>query len=43
MSLLSAGHVRAVVDREVNLGGVAEALGQLRDRNVIGRIVVRPA
>jgi NADPH:quinone reductase len=42
MSRLSAGDIRAVVDREVTLSGVAEALGQLRDRKVIGRIVVRP-
>jgi NADPH:quinone reductase len=43
MGRLSAGEIRAVVDHEVDLSGVAEALGQLRDRNVIGRIVVRPA
>jgi NADPH2:quinone reductase len=42
MSRLSAGDIRVVVDREVTLSGVAETLGQLRDRKVIGRIVVRP-
>jgi NADPH2:quinone reductase len=42
MSRLSAGEVRALISREVGLDGVAAALGQLRDREVIGRIVVRP-
>jgi NADPH2:quinone reductase len=42
MSLLSAGAVRALISREVGLRDVAAALGQLRDREVIGRVVVRP-
>lgn len=42
MGLLSTGAVRALVSREVSLSGVPAALGQLRDREVIGRIVVRP-
>jgi NADPH:quinone reductase len=43
MGWLSAGDIRAVVDRETNLSGVGEGLGRLRDRSVIGRIVARPA
>jgi NADPH2:quinone reductase len=43
MRLLGTGRIRAVVSRQVGLGGVAEALDQLRDRAVIGRVVVRPS
>jgi len=42
MSLLSTGAIHALVSREVGLRDVAAALGQLRDREVIGRVVVRP-
>lgn len=42
MRLLSAGTVRALVSREVGLDAVASALADLRDRAVIGRVVVRP-
>jgi len=42
MTLLSAGAIRALISREVGLRDVAAALGQLRDREVIGRVVVRP-
>ncbi len=42
MTWLRTGTIRAVVDREIDLDGVADGLGQLRDRAVIGRIVVRP-
>jgi NADPH:quinone reductase-like Zn-dependent oxidoreductase len=42
MSLLSTGAIRALISREVGLRDVAAALGQLRDREVIGRVVVRP-
>ncbi|HSO96405.1 MAG TPA: NADPH:quinone oxidoreductase family protein [Acidimicrobiia bacterium] len=42
MRLLSAGTVRALVSREVGLDEVAAALADLRDRGVIGRVVVRP-
>lgn len=42
MAHLEAGRVRALVSREVDLDGVAEALTDLRDRAVVGRVVVRP-
>jgi NADPH2:quinone reductase len=42
MSLLGTGAIHALVSREVGLRDVAAALGQLRDREVIGRVVVRP-
>jgi NADPH:quinone reductase len=42
MRLLGVGAVHALVSREVGLRDVAAALGQLRDREVIGRVVVRP-
>jgi NADPH2:quinone reductase len=42
MSRLRHGEIRPLVSREVNLDGVPGELGQLRDRQVVGRIVARP-
>ena len=42
LTLLSTGAIHALISREVGFRDVASALGQLRDREVIGRVVVRP-
>jgi acryloyl-coenzyme A reductase len=45
LALVLGGRVHPVVDRELALdaAGVREALGLLRERSVVGRIILRPA
>ena len=43
MDLFARGELRPVVSREIGLADVASALEALRDRAVIGRVVVRPS
>jgi len=41
-AMLEAGRIRAVIDRRVDLDGVADALEDLAARRVVGKIVVVP-
>jgi NADPH:quinone reductase-like Zn-dependent oxidoreductase len=42
-AMLEGGRIRAVIDRAVDLDGVAGALEELAERRVVGKIVVVPA
>jgi len=42
MGLLASGRCRALIDRETDLGGAAQALTDLAERKVTGRPIVIP-
>jgi D-arabinose 1-dehydrogenase-like Zn-dependent alcohol dehydrogenase len=40
LDLIAEGQVRPVIDRVIKVGGIREAMRDLRDRKVVGKIVI---